>query len=262
MPKQTTIQYTAPGGNVWHCYSEMVSDATHLLIAGTTGSGKSTIMNALISTAMKTSTPAKMQFVLIDPKKVELYKYRYASRFCAGYADTSEATVNLLDWAISEMDSRYCWMRGNGVSTWTGKRLVACIDELADLMISADARRIKAQIQKLTQLGRAAGVSVWAATQAPSRKVIPAEITLNFTDRLALRCVSAIESRQIVQVAGAEKLPRHGVGLYFDADGIKRIDLPLVPESEVQSVISYWNQNPGYEISTNWLGKEIRKKIA
>lgn len=260
MSKTIRYEFTTPGAYVYPIYCEM-ADATHLLVSGTTGSGKSTVLNALISTEMIRKTPASVQFVLIDPKRVELNRFRNVSRFCVSYADSSSDSVRVLDWVIAEMDRRYKEMQSSGLKFFSGKKMIVCIDELADLMISADAKRFKAQLQKITQLGRAANIAVWAATQAPNRRVIPAEVTLNFTDKVALRCVSAVESRQIVQVSGAEKLPRHGKALYLNADGVKSVAVPYVSDVFVQSIIGYWKTNPGVEVSSGWFGKETRKTI-
>ncbi len=235
----------------WKIYRRL-SDATHLLIAGTTGAGKSTVMGGIINTMLTLESPASVRYILIDPKRTELKPFKDVSDFCLGYTHDSKEALHFLRYVINEIEERYQLMDERNIRKWDvetcGPRLIVIIDELADLMISAEGKAIRAALQKILQIGRACAVSVWAATQAPSRQIIPAEVTLNFTDRVALRCVSAIESRQIVGVKGAEQLPKYGKGIYFSPDGLEEISLPYVGEDEIQARLDWWEKNPGEEI--------------
>lgn len=184
---------------------------SHTLIAGQTGSGKSVMLNGILTTACK---QGNNWFILVDPKRVELCDYKNMPTVLA-YANTSTETVRALGKAIDIMEQRYREMELQGIKQYEGDPILVVIDELADLLISADCKQIKKQLQTLTALGRAARVKCIVATQQPSRKMLPAELTLNFPSRVALHCQTAIESRQIINVKGAEDLPMYGICLYL-----------------------------------------------
>lgn len=231
----------------WKVYADMLS-ATHTLIAGTTGSGKSVVLRGILHALICNYSPSNAVYYLVDPKRTELKVYRDIDQFCAGYGTESSQAVRILKEVSNIMESRYKVLADTDEDTWTGRHIYVVIDELADLMISADGKRIKLLLQKITQLGRAAGIHIICATQCPNRKIIPAEITLNFTSRIALRCVSSVESRQIVQVAGAEKLPKHGKAIMLNEDGIQDISLPLVEKSDILLRKEYWKDHAPQEI--------------
>lgn len=234
------ITYVTPGGYTYVICNKLL-DATHVLIAGTTGSGKSVLINDIMLSVITRKTPISANLVLIDPKRVELSKYKDLP-FTQRYAQEPHEAVRVLGDVIAVMENRYKRMEKDHVMTWSGCALYVVIDELADLMISSFRNMIKQRLQRILQLGRAAGIHVIAATQAPNRKIIPAELVLNFTDRVALRCLSPIESRQIIGINGAECLPRYGEALYQSSDGYKRIGIPLVPEADLQERINHWKR--------------------
>ncbi|MBR2999715.1 MAG: DNA translocase FtsK [Oscillospiraceae bacterium] len=205
----------------------------HILVAGTPGSGKSTLLDSMIFTiAANDATCAEM--ILIDPKRVDLYKWCNLPHVLR-YETDNDRIVDALDEAIGRMEWRYDHRHPQDY--W--RHLYVIIDELADLMVT-DRKRILPRLQRISQLGRGANVHLVCCTQAPSRKVIPAELTLNFTDRIALRCVSPIESRQIINVSGAENLPRYGTGLYLSAEGLFELDIPKTPDDLIEDRIMYW----------------------
>lgn len=237
--------YTRPQGwQYWQSAARWLS-APHTLIAGTTGAGKSTVLNAVMWSLLGLYLPSQARYMLIDPKGTELRKFCGLSDYCAGYAVNARDAERILDRAITEMESRNRIAASKDPSgfncDYNGPELYIIIDELADLMTEDNAREIKRKLQKLLQLGRSARVHVIAATQAPNRKIIPAELTLNFTNRVALRCVSAIESRQIVNVAGAERLPEHGRAIELSPKGLNT-DLPLLflPQDALKERCDYW----------------------
>ena len=206
-------------------YAPLV-DAPHLLVAGATGSGKSVFLRGLLMTITALRTPDDSGLVLIDPKRVELTQWA-RTRHCSGYASDLKPAVSLLDRCIKLMDIRYREMQRRGMVQYVGGSIYIVIDELADLMLTAPLI-VRPRLQKLLQLGRAANIHVIAATQAPSRKVIPAELTLNFTHKLALRCDTSIESRQVINTTGAELLPLHGEGILRAPGELYKMPIPYV----------------------------------
>lgn len=219
-------------------YQDIIK-APHTLIAGTTGSGKSNVLNGIIRQIMTMHTPYTAEMYLIDPKRVELSVYRNTA-FVSEYTSDSGEAIRILDKAIAEIERRYKVMEMQGQRDFVGRHLYIIIDELADLMISPENKKIRLKLQKIEQIGRAAAVHVIAATQAPNRQIIPANIVLNFTNRLALRCLSSIESRQIINMAGAEELPKYGAGLYLSPDGVKRVEIPLTEDNT--DLITEWKR--------------------
>ena len=215
-------------------YLDILSQA-HTLIAGQTGSGKSVMLNGILTTACKQGNNG---FILIDPKRVELCDYRKLPT-CLAYANTSAECVRALAKAIDIMESRYRQMERSGQKQYDGDPILVVIDELADLLISADSRIIQSQLQKLTALGRAARVKVICATQCPNRQILKANIVLNFTSRVALHCQTAIESRQVINTKGAEYLPRYGQCLYLrPGHDLERWCVPMTDEEEKARAIS------------------------
>lgn len=234
---------------------EYLMNAPHILIGGTTGSGKSVLLNGIICDLIE-SKAKQIGLYLIDPKRVELYPYSKTD-ICECYTEEADDVPAILNRAIAIINDRYEAMRTEGVKDYAGKNIYIVIDELADLMISENAREIKSRLQKILQIGRAAGVHIIAATQAPNREVIPASLVLNFTDRIALRCLSSIESRQLINVAGAEKIKGYGKGLYMSSKGISEIEIPLVTEDEIAAVCE---KHAIREINLNTIPEAEEKK--
>ena len=214
---------------------EYLMNAPHILIGGTTGSGKSVLLNGIICELMESSTASKTRLYLIDPKRVELYPYS-KTEYCAGYTEEADEVPALLDTLIDTINERFVEMRNDGLKEYGGTRIYLVIDELADLMISDCAKEIRTKLQKILQIGRAAGVHIIAATQAPNREIIPASLVLNFTDRIALRCLSSIESRQLINLAGAEKITGFGTALYLSSKGLDTIEIPYVSSEDIKKV--------------------------
>ena len=231
--------YTTPAGEYFTLYADMLKQP-HLLIAGATGSGKSVIINSMIATALLNS-PAECEFILIDPKRVELSEYKRLPHVVQ-YASEPAAMVHALRLAMDITETRYKAMQCAGVRKFNGSQLYVIIDELADLM-TTQKRLIQPLIQRLCQIGRAAGVHVIAATQCPLSAVIPTPIKVNFDSRVGLRTRSAQDSRNILGVTGCEKLPRFGQGYYMTPEGLTLYNVPMVTDSERQRLIDYWIHN-------------------
>ena len=209
----------------------------HLLIAGATGSGKSVVINGMMYNALFES-PADVNFILIDPKRVELAAYRNLPHVIQ-YASEPEDMVYALWRAMQETEYRYTAMQAAGRKTYHGGDLYVIIDELADLM-TTNRKKAEPIIQRLCQVGRAARVHVVAATQCPLRCVIPTPILVNMDARVGLRTRSAQDSRNILGVTGCEKLPRYGKGYYMTPEGVELWEIPMYPENQIQELIDAW----------------------
>ena len=228
-----------PTGQIPILYDGML-DAPHLLIAGATGSGKSVVENGILYSALY-RTPAEANFVLIDPKRVELAKYRRLPHTIA-YASEPAAMIAALEGAVTLMDTRYKRMQHARVDKYNGPDVYVVIDELADLMTTA-RKAVQPLIQRLAQLGRAARVHVIACTQSPLAAVIPTPIKCNFDCRVGLRTASAQDSRNILGQACCEQLPKYGELYYRTADGLRHFyNVPMIPRSEIERVIKFWTR--------------------
>ena len=214
--------------------AESVRDS-HTLIAGTTGSGKSVLLNDLL---ILIHSQGYGRCILFDLKRVELRDYKKLEDFAIGYVSEPRQVLPALDWAIEKMESRYLSMKGRKS---TSGAIFLVIDELADLLTVKGALE---RIVKIGRLGRAANIRLLCATQDPSRRTLSAQIMQNFTCSIALRCRSAIESRQIIGTTGAELLPRYGKGIIADADGVDEIDIPYVGDEWIDKYIELHSPAP------------------
>lgn len=205
---------------------------THTLIAGTTGAGKSTLLNGVINYAIKNYAPSVLRFAFIDLKRVELSAWRDTAH-CYAYAADASGAINLLRDVARIISERYKKMEAEGKRQSNLTHLFIVIDELADL-IAHDAKLFTALISKIGRLGRAANVHLLICTQAPNRAVLNATIQQNITCAIALRCKTAIESRQVLGIAGAEKLARYGECIVWDANGFRWDTFGKISEQEIQ----------------------------
>ncbi|TME31056.1 MAG: hypothetical protein E6I75_19415 [Chloroflexi bacterium] len=234
----------------------IVGDLTrmpHLLVAGATGSGKSVCINSLITSLLVTRTPDEVQFILIDPKQVELSQYRGLPHLRLPVVTDMEKVVAALRWTVLEMERRYGLFAEVGARNivafndrFVDERLVylvVVVDELADMMMTApeDVERL---ICRLAQLGRAAGVHVVVATQRPSVDVLTGLIKANLPTRIAFAVSSQIDSRVILDRTGAERLLGRGDGLYQAGDEMnpRRVQGALVTDDEIEAVCSFWRE--------------------
>ena len=220
----------------------------HLLIAGTTGSGKSVCINTIILSLLYKYTPEKCNLILIDPKMLELSAYEGIPHLlCPVITEAKKATA-ALGWAVKEMESRYKLMTTVGVKnidSYNSKHkkhmpyIVVVVDEMSDLMLIA-GKEIENYMQRLSQMARAAGIHIIMATQRPSVDVITGTIKANFPTRISFQVSSKIDSRTILGEQGAEQLLGKGDMLFMSsANRIIRIHGPFVSESEIERVNSY-----------------------
>lgn len=234
----------SPSGNVPTLFLDMLKES-HLLIAGATGSGKSVLENGLIYTALH-STPADVQLILVDPKRVELADYRSLPH-CLRYASEPEDMIKALEYGLEVVESRFKDMQRQGLKEWQGGHVYIVIDELADLMTTARAK-VQPIIQRIGQIGRAAKVHLIACTQCPLAVIIPTPIKVNFTGIVGLRTATAQHSRNIIDVKGCELLPDprlagHAQGYYKQSANCQLWNIPYIHGKEIGQIIDYWKQH-------------------
>ena len=220
----------------------------HLLIAGTTGSGKSVCINTIILSLIYRHTPDKCKFILIDPKMLELSAYEGIPHLLCPVITEAKKAASVLGWVVKEMENRYRLMTKEGVRNIDGYNakhvlampyIVIVVDEMSDLMLVA-GKEIESYIQKLSQMARAAGIHIIMATQRPSVDVITGTIKANFPTRISFQVTSKIDSRTILGEQGAEQLLGKGDMLYMSsANRIVRIHAPFVSDSEIEKVNNY-----------------------
>lgn len=231
-------KWYTPGGTAHTVLLDML-DQPHLLIAGSTGSGKSVLINSLIYTALYQS-PNRCRFVLIDPKRVELIDYRLLPHTIA-YASEPPNIAAALAGCVDLMEQRFKIMQRQHTKESTEADIFIIIDEFADLM-TTQKRETMPLIIRLAQLGRAANMHLIIATQRPTRDIINGQIKVNIDSRIALRCPTGQDSRNIINVKGAETLPRYGYGYYLTPETMtpQLIHIPMTDPAELASRVRWW----------------------
>lgn len=231
-------KWNTPGGNAPGVILDMLKQP-HLLIAGATGSGKSVLINTLIYIALYHS-PATIKFILIDPKRVELIDYKTLPHVIK-YASEPAEIVAVLCYAVSLMERRFKEMQRRELKEYDGSHVYIIIDEFADLM-TTQKRETMPLLIRLAQLGRAARVHLIVATQRPTRDIINGSIKVNMDSRVALRCPTAQDSRNIINIKGAETLPRYGYGYYLTPETLQPqlIEIPFTPAEDITERINFY----------------------
>lgn len=225
----------------------------HLLVAGTTGSGKSVCLNTMIMSLLYNAKPDEVKLIMIDPKKVEFTVYRSIPHLLVPVVADPRKAAGALSWAVAEMDKRYALFADNGVRNLQGynnyaiaeglpkmPQIVIIIDELSDLMMAA-SNEVEDSICRLAQKARAAGMHLIVATQRPSVDVITGLIKANIPSRIAFAVKSQIDSRTIIDTQGAEKLLGNGDMLYCPVGLSKpvRVQGSYVSDDEIERVIDF-----------------------
>ena len=230
----------------------------HLLVAGATGSGKSIMIHSIIVSLIYRNSPSTLKLILVDPKRVELSLYNNLPHLATPVITENKKTINALRWAITEMERRYDTLLEAGkrdIKSFNESNkedaipyLVIVIDELADLMTSY-GREVEGSIVRLAQMSRATGIHLILSTQRPSVEVITGLIKANITSRIALQVASQIDSRTILDTAGAEKLLGGGDLLFVSAEMSKprRIQGGYISEEEVVKVVEFIKENNQFE---------------
>jgi DNA segregation ATPase FtsK/SpoIIIE, S-DNA-T family len=248
----------------------------HLLVAGATGSGKSVAINSILLSFLFRSSPNDVKMILIDPKRVELSLYNGVPHLMTGVITDHEQAVNALKWSVGEMDRRYKLLQEVGkrnigeFNSSIGESspvrklpyLVVVIDELADLM-SVAQQDVEAAIVRLAQMARAVGIHLIVATQRPSVDVITGLIKANITTRIAFAVASQVDSRTILDMAGAEKLLGAGDMLYTSSDlpKPKRIQGTYVGEKETKKVTDFLKEQVGNVIYDQSIVEKPRRDV-
>jgi S-DNA-T family DNA segregation ATPase FtsK/SpoIIIE len=223
----------------------------HMIVAGSTGSGKSVAVNSMLSSLLAARTPEELRLVLVDPKVVELMPYSGVPHLLAPPVSDVAAASRALAWCVAEMERRYALLAGAGsknIQSYNAKAkadklpfIVVVVDELADLMVQ-DKKAIEPLLVRLGQKARAAGIHVVAATQRPSVDVVTGLIKSNFPARLAFRVAQAVDSRVVLDETGAETLLGKGDALLKEggADDAVRVQCPWVSEEDVERLAAHW----------------------
>ncbi len=254
-----------------HSYFANLAKAPHMLIAGSTGSGKSVTIHAVITSLLYRNSPDNLKFIMVDPKRVELTLYNKIPHLLTPVITDAKKTIMALKWAAKEMDRRYDILQANSlqnISSYHEKivepaikkaksdknakmdgietmpYIVIVIDELADIM-QAYPRELESGIVRLAQMSRAVGIHLILSTQRPSVNVITGLIKANIPSRIALQVASQIDSRTILDMSGAEKLLGAGDMLYLSGEMSQpqRIQSAYLSEDELKSVVNYLASN-------------------
>lgn len=233
-----------------------IAKMPHLMIAGSTGSGKTVCVNTLITGLLFQNSPDELKFIMIDPKRVELTPYNDIPHLLAPVIVDPDKAINSLKWAVKEMENRYDLLSKFGCrniesyndAVRSGRLkeqdplhyIIIVIDEMADLM-ATHGREMEAVVVRLAQMARAIGIHLVLSTQRPSVEVITGLIKANITTRIAFCVASQIDSRTILDSSGAEKLLGNGDMLYLssDANKPKRIQGVFISEEEVRKVVDF-----------------------
>ena len=235
-----------------------LADMPHLLIAGTTGSGKTVCVNSIIMSMLFNASPDEVKFLMVDPKMVELAQYNNIPHMLCPAVTDYKKVSNALNWIVSEMESRYGLLSKAGVRNIAAYQakghqmpyIIVIIDELADLMQVA-AKTIESAITRLAQLSRAVGIHLILATQRPSVDVITGVIKANFPARISFKVASKVDSRTVLDMNGAENLLGKGDLLFMKPGDAKptRGQCSFVTDQEIDRVIQFIKkqQEPAYD---------------
>ena len=244
MLRLSSERHIIPAGRYSLLYDDMANQ-THLLIAGRTGSGKSCVVNGIIHSQLVQKSCDEVQFILIDPKRVELSQWKNIPHCIAYASDDMRERLTALNLAIRIIERRFEEMESQGVKKYSGADVLVIIDELADLL-TTQKNDVLPLLQRIGQIGRAARVHLIACTQCPTAQILSTQLRCNFDSILGLRTRSPQDSRNIIGIRGCEKLPDHGQGYYVTPQHEGVVDLPLIPEDDLRLVAEHWNDRKRY----------------
>jgi len=249
-----------------------LTEMPHLLVAGATGTGKSVCLHSLLCSFLIKNSPQSLRLILIDPKRVEMSRYNGIPHLLTPVITENKKVVPVLKWAISEMEKRYeilAQNRSRDIESYNRKiiekgeqdflpYIVVIIDELADLMIYY-GRELESFIVRIAQMARATGIHLVVSTQRPSVEVITGLIKANITHRIAFQVASQVDSRTILDCAGAEKLLGHGDMLYLSPLSARprRIQGAYISEKEIDAIVKFINEQNELVFEENGLKKDL-----
>ena len=243
-PNKAKSSITA-GMPFWTVYRD-IANQQNTLIAGTTGSGKSTALQGIIYTICDIYSPCDVELWMADPKRVDLIEWKdRGTPQLARYANTTDEIKQMISDLVCVMETRFQYMEHNRIKKYTGKMIYLVVDEFGDLV--TNDKQVVDDLNHLLRLCRAAGIRCILTTQSPSRQTIPACIQCNITATLALRCKSVIESRQVLNCAGAETLPKYGQGILLTPDnGMERREIPLQDPEDIEQMVRGYIRDTTY----------------
>lgn len=235
-----------------------ILQAPHVLIAGATGSGKSVLLNSIIYQALQ-SDPQTNSFIFIDLKRVELIDY-YDLPHTLYYADTAEKAKTALDLAVAIIEDRFTEMQTSRQKQYRNTtekyNIYVVIDEYA-LLTTVAKKECTKQLMQIAQIGRAANVHLILATQRPTRDIITGAVKVNLDCRIALRCSTAIDSRNIIDRPGAEQLPKYGKALFLKHGYLKEINVDMISDQDIKDRCQQW-----IDLYKNVVGDNVIKLYA
>lgn len=217
--------------------TQTIDQLTHLLVAGTTGSGKSVFLNDIITTLICEHNPQELALILIDTKKVEFNIYADIPHLMFNIVDEVATAKKVLRYLINEMEDRYKTMRHQQIEKWQGQKIIVVIDELADLILQDD--EIKPLLIRLLQKARASGIHIICGTQSPRAKILDGVMLANLPSKICLTCANQRESILILGHSGGEKLTGSGDCIFKSPNSINEIRLqtPLISKAEIKQII-------------------------
>lgn len=218
-------------------YELNVNDMVHIMISGTTGSGKSVAINKLIYELVKNYDTNEVGFVMIDPKQVELSMWKGIPHLIMPVVTNMEVAKGALNWLVSEMERRYADMARRGLKEWDGKQILVIVDELADLM-EIDRTGVETSLVRLAQKARASGIHLVLATQSPRAEVLTGLLRANIPTKMSLRVRDQLESRIAIGIRGAEELNGKGDSILIDSEGNEhRFVVDYISDSNIKDLV-------------------------
>lgn len=216
---------------------KQLNEVVHLMISGTTGSGKSVFLNKLIYDLMNDYTREELQFIMIDPKQVELGMWNKMPHLMVPVITDMKMAPGILKYLVSLMETRYQDMARRQIKEWDGFQIIVVVDELSDLMM-IDRKGIEESLVRLAQKARASGIHLILATQRPSAEVLTGLLRANIPTKLAFRVNSSVDSRIAIGISGAEKISGVGKAIMVDTNNeVKEVKGEYIDDRQIKEFV-------------------------